>query len=92
MSMRLRTVTASAALVLCATTAAVACSSSDATDDARPTGTTSSSPTPVEDVTGDIETGKPRKHGPTDCATSADRISPECAVPALGEYPNGNER
>lgn len=92
--MRFRTAAASAALVLCATTAVAACSSSGTADDTRPAGPAASSgPVSVEGVTGTVERGKhqagepemvePEEEGPADCATSAARISPDCEVPGL---------
>ncbi|MEV0443759.1 hypothetical protein AB0I84_25800 [Streptomyces spectabilis] len=100
--MRLRTVAASAALVLCATTVGTACSSSaDATDTTRPAGpavpTKSAS---AEDLkrhieTGERQTGEPRIGGQdasdiTECATSAAEIPEKCALdPSFAESSEG---
>ncbi len=90
--MRFRTVAASAALVLCATTATAGCSSSsDAADTPRPAGPTApTQPTSVDDVKGHIETGKRRAGTPAtgvngtvdaaECETSAAEIPEECAL------------
>jgi len=90
--MRLRTVAASAALVLCAATGAAACSSSsDSSESTRPAGPAASAETaPVEGMAGNIETGK-RQAGPPQmdgqsakdssaCAASAEEIPAECAL------------
>ncbi|GHC64649.1 hypothetical protein [Streptomyces flavofungini] len=89
--MRLRTVAASAALVLCATTGAAACSSSpDAADTSRPAGPAATKPAPAEDVRGRIETGKRQAGAPKtgghdgahspECAASAAEIPEKCAL------------
>ncbi|MFH9688076.1 hypothetical protein ACH4LE_17405 [Streptomyces sp. NPDC017413] len=87
--MRFRTVAVSAALVLCATAGAAACSSpSDTADVTRPA--TSATPVPVEGMAGSIETGE-RRAGPPEtdgrvgvglpvCETSAAVIPAECAL------------
>ncbi|MFC9172676.1 hypothetical protein [Streptomyces sp. NPDC057107] len=87
--MRLRTVAASAALVLCATAGAVGCSApSDSPEGARPGA--SADPAPVEGMAGSIETGK-RQAGPPqlegqsatgslECAGSVGEIPAECAL------------
>ncbi|MFF3645390.1 hypothetical protein [Streptomyces sp. NPDC002564] len=65
--MRVRTVAASAALVLCAATAAVACSSPDAADSKRPAGPSGSArpgPAEAEAPKGRVETGEREEHGP----------------------------
>lgn len=87
--MRLRTAVASAALVLCATTGAVACSSSpDAADADRPAAP--AAPAPEEGLAGNIEVGKRQAGppelngqsvaGPAKCATSVAEIPAECAL------------
>ncbi|MFD0412498.1 hypothetical protein [Streptomyces sp. NPDC127108] len=87
--MRVRTVAASAALVLCATAGAAACSSSsDASDSRRPAGpSTSEKRASAEGMEGRIETGKRQAAGPkmegrdsTECATSAAEIPAKCAL------------
>ncbi|MFD5201784.1 hypothetical protein ACFWM7_16885 [Streptomyces sp. NPDC058375] len=88
--MRLRTVAASAALVLCATVGAAACSSSpDVTDADRPAAP-ATAPAPGGGPEGKIETGKRQAGGPEvngqsvagpeKCATSAADIPAECAL------------
>ncbi|MEW2391017.1 hypothetical protein AB0933_21925 [Streptomyces venezuelae] len=90
--MRLRTVAASAALVLCTTAATAACSSSsDTADSTQPAGRTApTKPASVDDMQGSIETGKrqagppatagPDKANSAECATSAAEIPEECAL------------
>ncbi|MFD4986600.1 hypothetical protein [Streptomyces sp. NPDC058374] len=93
--MRIRTVAASAALVLCATVSAAACSSAPeagAGDTSRPAAPASpAAPTPAEDAperaeTGKREAGAPEMDGqevvtsPEGCATSAAEIPAECAL------------
>ncbi|WP_405651090.1 hypothetical protein [Streptomyces sp. RK9] len=87
--MRVRTVAASAALVLCATAGAAACSSSsDAADSGRRTGSsTPGKPAAADDFKGRVETGKAQAGGPriegrdvTECAVSAAEIPEKCAL------------
>lgn len=87
--MRFRTVAVSAALVLCATAGAAACSSSpDPADATPPAGP--AKPVPVDGAAGYIETGERRSgppgtdgragSGPTECETSAAAIPAGCAL------------
>ncbi|MEI5035398.1 hypothetical protein RB201_30200 [Streptomyces sp. S1A(2023)] len=97
--MRLRTATASAALVLYAAAGAVACSSSpDAVDAERPT--TRTEPASVEGLAESIETGKRQTGppelngqsvpGPEKCATSIAEIPADCVVdPSFAEFTEG---
>lgn len=90
--MRLRAATATAVLILCATTGMTACSSTpDAGATKAPTGRTTTNPAPADDVKGSITTGKRRAAAPTttdgpkadsrpECATSAAEIPKECAL------------
>ncbi|MFH9071056.1 hypothetical protein [Streptomyces alboflavus] len=87
--MRVRTVVASAALVLCATAGAAACSSSsDAADTGRPTSPSApEKPAAADDFKGRVETGKAQAGGPrtegrdvTECAVSAAEIPEKCAL------------
>ncbi len=90
--MRFRTVAASAALVLCAATGVAACSAlPGGSESSRPAAPGPSvSPSPVDGMTGDIETGK-RQAGPplmegqsgegaTQCAGAVEEIPAECAL------------
>ncbi|AXI72590.1 hypothetical protein DTW94_15900 [Streptomyces cavourensis] len=90
--MRFRTVAASAALVLCAVTGVAACSAlPGGSESSRPAVPgPSASPSPVDGMTGDIETGK-RQAGPplmegqsgesaTQCAGVVEEIPAECGL------------
>ncbi|ATY96746.1 hypothetical protein CVT27_15715 [Streptomyces cavourensis] len=90
--MRFRTVAASAALVLCAVTGVAACSAlPGGSESSRPAVPgPSASPSPVDGMTGDIETGK-RQAGPplmegqsgesaTQCAGAVEEIPAECGL------------
>ncbi|KOU04222.1 MULTISPECIES: hypothetical protein [Streptomyces] len=89
--MRLRTATASAALVLATVMGAAACSSSPTADAERPPAPTAPAPAEgLEGLEGKIETGKraagePELNeqsvaGPAKCATSAADIPEDCAL------------
>ncbi len=88
--MRLRTVAASAALVLCVTVGAAACSSSPDATDAEGPAAPATVPAPAGGLEGKIETGKRQADGPElngqsvagpeKCATSAAEIPAECAL------------
>ncbi|QDQ09517.1 hypothetical protein FH965_02210 [Streptomyces spectabilis] len=90
--MRFRTVAASAALVLCATTVGTACASSpDPKDTTRPAGpAVPAKSASAQDLKRRIETGERRTDEPkmggrdgsdsTDCATSAAEIPEKCAL------------
>lgn len=102
--MRFRAVAASAALVLGAATGVAACSSlPDGSGSSRPAAPgPSDSPSPVDGLTGDIETGK-RQPGPplmvgqggegtTRCAGEVEEIPAECALDlSFGESSDGQE-
>ncbi|MFE9460535.1 hypothetical protein [Streptomyces californicus] len=89
--MRLRTATASAALVLAAVMGTAACSSAPAADADRPSAPTAPAPAEgLEGLEGKVETGKraagaPELNeqsaaGPAKCAKSAADIPEDCAL------------